>query len=304
MTSVLVVGGSGAMGSLFIGLLEDVPGVDLIAIDLVGASEPGRTRRLIGDLESISVEFAGVLASIDVVVLAVPEVVAERAATALFAAIGDRALVVDTLSVKSGWLSRLDESLANRSTHPEILSINPMFAPSLGFPGRGVAVVTLHDGPRCEWFRGLLTGWGAELIEMEPGEHDRFMASIQVATHAAVLAFGLALGDLGHDLDRLWPALTPPHRTMLSLAARICAGDAHVYHDIQHANPFASNARLALSEGLRSVASASEAEDPAVFKALLAQIGVSLGSHRSELEKRCAALFEDALFEAAQFAID
>lgn len=292
MTSVLVVGSAGAMGSLLVDLLDQATDVDVIALDLVPAPRPAPGREMIGNIESISPDLASVLAAVDVVVLALPEAVAERAAAGVFATISREALVVDTLSVKTGWFSKIADQLHGAGPRPEVLSINPMFAPALGFPGRGVAVVSVHDGPRSSWFRDLLGRWGADLIVMEPDEHDRFMASIQAATHAAVLAFGLAMADLGHDLDRLWPALTPPHRTMLALAARICAGDAHVYHDIQHANPFAAPARQAVMDGLRTLSSASEQDSPAAFGELFDHVAGSLASHRSDLENRCVKMFE------------
>lgn len=292
MTSVLVVGSAGAMGSLLVGLLDQVTDVEVTAVDLVSAPQPTLGRELIGNIESISPDLAAVLSTVDVVMLALPEGVAERAAAEVFATVRSTALVVDTLSVKTGWFSKVAAHLQGTEPRPEVLSINPMFAPALGFPGRGVAVVSVHDGPRSGWFRDLLGRWGADLIVMEPDEHDRFMASIQAATHAAVLAFGLAMADLGHDLDRLWPALTPPHRTMLALAARICAGDAHVYHDIQHANPYAAPARQAVMDGLRSLSSASEHESPAAFGELLERVADSLASHRSDLERHCVTLFD------------
>ncbi len=298
MISVLVVGGAGAMGTLLVGLLGQQPDVALTVVDLpvVRASgpapgEPTSLRWLEADIEVPGPELLAALAGAEVVILALPEAVAERAAATVFCSVHSGALIVDTLSVKTGWFSQIALHLDTTRPHPEVLSINPMFAPALGFAGRGVAVVSIQDGPLSVWFCDLMGRWGADLVVMGQTEHDRCMASIQAATHASVLAFGLAMSALGHDLDRLWPALTPPHRTMLSLAARMGAGDAHVYHDIQHANPFAAEARQAVADGLRSVAEAAATSDPAGFGALLDQVTAVLGSHRSELEEHCVRLF-------------
>ena len=65
--------------------------------------------------------------------------------------------------------------------------------------------------------------------EVDGAEHDRLTAALQVAGHAAIIAFGHALSSLGYDADRLRSLWTPPHRVMLALLARMGTLDAEVY---------------------------------------------------------------------------
>ena len=47
-----------------------------------------------------------------------------------------------------------------------------------------------------------MSSWGAHLVPIGAAEHDRLTAAIQVATHAAVLAFGHCLVKLNFEITR------------------------------------------------------------------------------------------------------
>src|SRR6478736_657185 len=132
----------------------------------------------------------------------------------------------------------------------EALSLNPMFAPALGFAGHPVASVVVRDGQRGRALCDLIEQWGARVVTVTADQHDRVAAAAQALTHAAVIAFGAALTELDvdiADLDRIAP---PPHTALLSLLARIASGAPEVYWDVQAANPYAPAARRALSRGV------------------------------------------------------
>jgi prephenate dehydrogenase len=140
---------------------------------------------------------------------------------------------MDTLSVKSSIVREI-RRMAGRV---EGLSINPMFAPVMGWTGNGVAVVEVFVGPKSTFFKNLLSTWGARLEPVDAEEHDRLTAAIQVATHAAVIAFGGALLGLNFDLERAMRLSTPPHRLMLTLLHRMTTQSVDVYWDIQTYHP-------------------------------------------------------------------
>ncbi len=295
-STVVVIGAAGEVGRAVLEALGERPELRLIAVD-IGSRDLRRACDrsqgdlwVSGDITDPSAEVRSAIETADVVVLAVPEVVAERASRQLFDGLTPGSLVVDTLSVKSSWF----ESIADLEPSIEVLSINPMFAPSLGFAGRPVAMIEFRPGPRSAWFIKILHGFGCTLVPVGRDEHDLITASVQVATHAAVLTFGLAIEALGHDVDRLSPLFTPPHRTLVALLSRICAGDGHVYHDIQHHNRYAGEARRAMENGLRTLSELSVQPDPADFSEMTGRLRTMLGERGRDYEQLCAELFSDS----------
>lgn len=288
--SCLVAGAGGQVGEMFVTSLT-ASGVKVTAVDL--EMPPPEARRsgvdyLRGDVTGPDDEMVRRLAGIDMVLLGVPEAVALAAAPRLTAAMPPGSLLVDTLSVKTPFARAIGEL----APPVEAVSINPMFAPSLGMAGRPVAVVPLRPGPRVDGFLRMLTGWGAVVVPTGADDHDRLTATVQVATHAAVLAFGLAVRDLGTDVADLATVAAPPHLTLLALLARITSAAPETYRDIQVANPYAVAARAALAAGVERLGAASSPEaGVAGFTDLFTGLRDHLGTAREPLAQLCAELF-------------
>jgi prephenate dehydrogenase len=278
----VVAGGAGAVGALVSDLLT-AAGVHVVTVD--NAAGPDR---VVGDVTAVDAVLAAELAAADVVVLAVPEPVALAALGPVTAALAPGALLVDTLSVKSRYAAAAS---AVRSD-VELLSLNPMFAPSLGFPGRPVAAVALRSGPRGAEFLRLLTTAGARTVTVTADRHDRLAAATQALTHAAVLSFGAALAELDVTADELAALAPPPHATLLALLARIAAGTPEVYWDVQSANPFAETARAALTAGAAAVDLAVD-KGEAQFTDLLTTMRSVLGGQLPTYSAHCARMFAE-----------
>ena len=275
-----VIAGGGAVGKLFADLLS-AAGDDVLVVD--SAAGPGR---IAGDITVVDPALAGELAAADVVVLAVPEPVALAALEPVTAAMASGSLLVDTLSVKS----RYAAAFSDISATVEVLSLNPMFAPALGFPGRPVAAVELRGGQRTDALLLLLSAAGARVVSVTADRHDRLAAATQALTHATVLSFGAALTELDVTVDELAALAPPPHATLLALLARIAAGTPEVYWDVQSANPFADNARAALAAGVATVDIAiGKGEHD--FADLLSAARATLGGLLPEYAAHCARLF-------------
>jgi prephenate dehydrogenase len=268
----VVAGGAGAVGSLMVELLRGA-GADVLVVDV--AAPPG------SDIVDVDVRRA------DVVVLAVPERVALAAVPALAPQLRPGSLLVDTLSVKTGIVAALDA----HGEHLEALSLNPMFAPDLGFGGRAVAAVVVRDGPRARALLEAVGRRGGRVAEVGADEHDRIAAATQALTHATVLAFGLALDELDVTVDDLGRLAPPPHLTLLALLARIASGRPETYWDVQAGNPHAHHARAALAAGLSTVAGAADLGD---FAAILERARRRLGPDFDAHARACAGLFAEA----------
>lgn len=283
-----LIGGNGAVGRLFAGALA-AAGCELLIADL--APDPHPEASGLGAYASLdacrpSPELRSALADIDCALLAVPEAVALDALPHVLAALPPGALLADTLSVKTPFAQA-----ARAAAAPvELLGLNPMFAPSLGFADHAVLAVELAPGPRSRALLALLRERTTVVVADDEAAHDRATAALQVAAHASILTFGVALARMGTDLGALLPLAPPPFLALVALLARIADGSPATYADIQRANPYAAEARATLAVGLTDLDAAALADDPARFGALLSDIHELLGDDRDALAAQAAAL--------------
>jgi prephenate dehydrogenase len=281
--SVVVVGGSGAVGRLMVGLLI-ADGVPVTIVDVHGGSVPGSSTVIAGDVTAPDRRVESVLEKAATVILAVPESVALRAD---LSAVHPDALLVETLSVKSGFSDRVQDARPIGSA----VGINPMFAPSLGMTGRPVAAVVHRPGPPVDAFLESIARWGGRVVLLDAARHDRLAAATQALTHASVLAFGLALAELDLpfvDIDAVAP---PPNATMLAVLARITGGEPEVYWDVQAGNPHAADARAALRRATQTVSETVDSGSEADFARLLVQAEAALGGNGDRYRALCAEMF-------------
>jgi 4-amino-4-deoxyprephenate dehydrogenase len=287
----VVIGGAGAVGGLAVRLLVGA-GADVVAVDVV--TPPAELADVCsyvrGDVRAIDARLFAELRGADLVVLAVPERVALAAVPSLAQALRPGTLLVDTLSVKTG----IVEAVRANAPHLEAVSLNPMFAPALGFDGRAVAAVVVRDGPRARALLDVIGRRGGRIVEVGADEHDRIAAVTQALTHAAVLAFGLALDELGVTIEDVGAVATPPHLTLLALLARIASGEPETYWDVQAHNPHAREARTALAAGLATLADAADHGTGGDFAAVLERSHARLGADRDAYARVCEELFRVA----------
>ncbi|MEV6603037.1 prephenate dehydrogenase dimerization domain-containing protein [Kutzneria sp. NPDC051319] len=275
----VVVGGAGAVGGMFAELLAG-SGAEIVVVDVAGGD-------VAGDITAPGDALIAELGKADLVLLAVAERVALTGIPLLAPYLRPGALLADTMSVKGPVVEALRDVEGVQA-----VSLNPMFAPSLGMPGKPVAAVVVHDGPAAAELLGLLAEWGGRPVLVDAERHDRLTAAAQVLTHASVLGFGLALEELGADIDDLTAIAPPPHATLLALLARIAAGTPEVYWDIQAANPYAAGTRGALAASVRRLADLIDGADEAGFTAALGRLGALFGDSLDEHRDTCAHLFD------------
>lgn len=286
--TILVLGANGALGRCLTALLTSA-GHRVTGLDLA----PGPDAALAGaaylccDLGSPTDAARSALGSADWVLACLPEHVLLDALDTLVALMAPRALLIDTLSIKSPLAARI----ADLRDDLEYLGINPLFAPDVGFAGQNVVTIEQRGGPLGQAFVSHLQSWGARVVSMSAEQHDRAMAAVQVATHAAVLAFGMALGASSYELDTVWDVTTPPHRVLLALFARMMSASPEVYWEIQTTNPFAGELRDRLGESLSHLQGLVASDDYASFLRSFEQGRRLLGSHGHDMARYCARLF-------------
>ena len=281
----VVAGGAGAVGGLLVDLLRGA-GADVLVVD-VAAPAVDALPYVRRDICAMNARLVAEIERADIVVLAVPEHVALRSLPKLARALRPGTLVVDTLSVKTRIVAALDA----HAPRLQAVSLNPMFAPALGFDGRAVAAVVVRDGPRARALLDAIGRRGGRVVEVGADDHDRVAAVTQALAHAAVLAFGLALDELGVAVEDLDAVAPPPHLTLLAVLARISSGRPDTYWDVQAGNPHARRARTALASGLAMLAEAVDHGTAGDFADLLERLARGLGRDREAYNRICAELF-------------
>ncbi len=267
ISRVLILGVNGGFGALFADLMvaKDlcVAGADLAE----KAGDSVHCDRYVScDLGKPSEDLKSLASTCDLLLFCVPERVLVSGVGFLADIAAPGSLFVDTLSIKTPVAS----IITGRRNDLQHLSINPMFAPDIGFSDQNVVAVPITGGDKSDEFCGYLRDWGASVASMDVVTHDRQTAVTQALTHAVAIAFGDCLSRLGYDAETAWPISSPPHRLLMTLYARILNKDPDVYWEIQADNPYASEARVTLIQALQTIESISQNRDRNAFHRIVA----------------------------------
>lgn len=242
--------------------------------------------RLVADVtEPIEQPLQGALAAAELIICSLPEDALVAALPQMIAAAPPGSLVIDTASVKSP-LRR-----AWSPDGPSILSINPMFAPSLSPVGRCVLAVCAGKPGRQEDFLEVLRRNGMLVMHVEDAdEHDRLAAITQAGVHAATLAYGLTLARAGFDSEQITQLAPPPCRQQLMLLARMVAQPPEVYEDIQRSNPHAEQVRADL---IANIAEVGRRAATNTLGSAITDIANWLGNSSVPLAELCQSVYDE-----------
>jgi len=268
VSRAMILGGLGQAGQLMAQGLTHA-GSEVVLVDVLARAEAiSAARYLQTDVTTPDDDLLRAITDADCVAMCLPERAALLAAPAILDAMSKGALWVDTLSVKQNVCA----SLRDYKDKLELVSLNPMFAPALGFAGNSVAFVEISGGPKSDEFARALRSLGATVEMLTPETHDRLTAAIQVATHAAILTFGAALLELDYDVEKASALATPPHRQLLSLLQRLSNANPEVYWEIQHHHPSAASVRETLKQALKELDAAASEDSPREFQKLFERL--------------------------------
>jgi prephenate dehydrogenase len=211
--TVGLIGGDGLMGRMFRRLLE----ADGLAVRVAGpSSDPG---------------YGGLVAGSDVVIVTVPIsetlAVIERIAPHLRA----EQLLSDFTSIKR------EPVAAMLRTPASVIGCHPMFAPMADPAGQNVVLCPERPGPWLDWYEGFYRRHGMQVVRMAPAEHDEAMAFIQGLTHFINIVFARTLQTREAKLEQVLRVCSPVYQVLFAILCRILSGDAHLYGQIQAANP-------------------------------------------------------------------
>lgn len=274
----LLLGGAGAVGKMLAKLLSSYIR-EIRCIDL--RQEEGCE---LGDVAAPSPALEHQIRCADLIVLALPDRLNEEVGPSILKLARTHCLVVDTSSVKSSYAT---VCLLHGSA--EILSINPLFGPDLCVERRCIAVSPVRARTLAARFEWMLSNAGARVIRISVDEHDRAAAITQAVVHAILLTSARLIRD--SSWNPVADFLTPPARTMLSMAARMVSGTPELYWAIQVRNPIAASARKAFLEHFAQLDRVILGGDQGKFAETWKVVSTSIGNSVDELAREAADVY-------------
>lgn len=244
--SAVIVGGAGRMGWWFSRFLS-AQGYTTGALDPCAAADENAWAR-------------DALQSADLVVCSTPP----AAITELYAGWSRNppaGVVVDIASIKTPLIEPIR---ALQRAGGRVASIHPMFGPSVALlRDADVVICDTGDAEATTVVEKLFQPTTAHIVHMPLADHDRVMADLLSLSHAAAIAFALALPGSEH------PVRSTTFQALESLAAEVVRESPDVYFEIQAMNPHSASALGRLRIALDRIVAAVTARDSEAFGALL-----------------------------------
>ncbi len=207
---VLIVGGRGSMGSLFVRCFTQSD----YAVRILDVDDWPQ----VGELTQ----------GIDLALLAVPIAVTPAVALQLGPHLPPHCVLCDITSLKREPLAAMLRGHAG-----PVVGLHPLFGPSTVSMDKQIVVTSPgREADACQWLIDQLSVWGSVPVEATAEEHDRTMGIVQALRHFATFAFGQYLCDRQIPISRTLEVSSPIYRLELGMVGRLFAQDPELYAEI------------------------------------------------------------------------
>ncbi len=211
--TVVVVGGKGQLGAVFVDLFER----SSYRVDIIEEADWPNS--------------SNILANASVVIVAVP--------ISLTAAVIQRlnnlphdCILADVTSIKESPLVAMKEVHAG-----PVVGLHPMFGPDVtGLIKQTIISCEGRYPERYQWLLEQFQVWGAKIYPVTAHEHDQAMSMVQVMRHFSTIAYGYHLMNEEVDIEKLVAMSSPIYRLELVMVGRLFAQNPSLYADIIFAN--------------------------------------------------------------------
>ena len=211
---VVVVGGKGQLGSIFVDLFQ-------------------RSSYQVAIIEQEDwANSDTILADASLVIVAVPIRLTSMVIHHLNN-LPDDCILADFTSIKE---SPLYEMM--KAHQGPVVGLHPMFGPDVtGLIKQTIIVCDGREKEQYQWLLKQFQVWGAKIFQVSAQEHDQAMSMVQVMRHFSTIAYGYHLMTEGADIENLVNMSSPIYRLELIMVGRLFAQDPILYSDIIFANP-------------------------------------------------------------------
>jgi len=210
-----IIGGNGAMGSLFKGVFERAG------------------HRVICSGRNTPLSNSSLATQSDIVLVSVPVRSTVEVIDEIAPLLTEKQIICDLTSLKSDPVSAMLKSRA------QVIGLHPMFGPTvLSLKGQTIIATPARcDEETAQIFYSVFRNEGAKITVTTPEKHDLMMAVVQGLTHFATLSLAETMRALEMDLDMLLSFTSPVYRIEMGLIGRILGQNPDLYGDILQMNP-------------------------------------------------------------------
>lgn len=207
---ITIVGGRGAMGSLFHKLLLHCD----YSVNIIDRDNFDQAALLVKDVQAVII-----CVPIDVTVLVIQQIAPFLAKDTV---------LCDFTSTKT----HIVEAMLKYHQGP-VVGYHPMFGPDTKSLVKQVVVeVKGRYYEQCAFLTKQFEYLGAKIVSCEAKEHDDAMSIIQALRHFTSYYYGVFLKDLHPNLSKLVALSSPIYRLELMMVGRLFAQDPNLYYEI------------------------------------------------------------------------
>ncbi|WP_127347062.1 bifunctional chorismate mutase/prephenate dehydrogenase [Pseudidiomarina mangrovi] len=252
--NIVVVGGEGALGRLFVRLFSSA-----------GAKVQSLDRNDWDQAETIC-------ADADLVLFAVP-ITLTVALIERLPALPAHCILADLTSIKGQPLAAM---LAKHNG--PVVGLHPMFGPQQATLAKQLVIVC-HGRQReqYQWLLDSIIRWGAHIRDISATEHDEAMGFIQVLRHLSTFVYGAHLAEQQVDLAQLVSLSSPIYRLELMMVGRLFAQNPELYADIILSQPHTFAMMNDYVRSFETILSRLQAGDKSAFIAKFAEVKAYFG---------------------------
>lgn len=246
---IVVVGGEGALGGLFMRLFVSA-----------GAAVYSLDRNDWDQAETLC-------ADADLLLLAVPITLTVGIIEKL-PALPKHCVIADLTSIKGQPLAAM---LAKHSG--PVVGLHPMFGPQQVTLAKQLVIVCHGRGrEQYQWLLDSIVRWGAHIREISAAQHDQAMGFIQVLRHLSTFVYGAHLAEQQVDLAQLVSLSSPIYRLELMMVGRLFAQNPELYADIILSQPHTFAMMNDYLRSFETILSQLQAGNKAAFIAKFAEV--------------------------------
>lgn len=210
---VVVVGGKGQLGSIFVDLFQRSD----YQVDIIEQNDWPNSD--------------AILAKASLVIVAVPINLTNMVIHHLNNLPKD-CILADLTSIKESPLFEMKKAHAG-----PVVGLHPMFGPDVtGLIKQTIISCEGREPDKYQWLLQQFEVWGAKIYPVKAHEHDEAMSMVQVMRHFSTIAYGYHLMSEGADIEKLVAMSSPIYRLELIMVGRLFAQDANLYADIIFSN--------------------------------------------------------------------
>lgn len=211
---IIIVGGAGALGRVFVDMFR----------------KSGYSVSILEQDDWPNAE--NILQNANLVLVAVPIKLTEEIIARLGQIIPANCILADVTSTKQNPLNAM-----LKSHRGPVVGLHPMFGPDVQSLVKQVVVVCEGRHPESyQWLIEQMRVWGAVLHHSAAQDHDNAMAFIQVMRHFSSFVYGAHLAGEDPNLEQLVAFSSPIYRLELEMVGRLFAQDPELYAGIIFSN--------------------------------------------------------------------